>query len=118
MDDEIAGIRVSGTIEMDGQDLYAPGVDVVELRKRVGMVFQRPNPFPKSVFDNVAYGPSLHGLRNRGRLSEIVERSLRNAALWDEVKDQLRKSAFELSGGQQQRLCIARASSLWSRKSC
>jgi len=103
----IPGTRVEGQMLLDDQDLY--DIDVVELRKRVGMVFQRPNPFPKTIFDNVAYGPRSHGLRDRARLSEIVEHSLKQAALWDEVKDNLDKSGLALSGGQQQRLCIARA---------
>jgi phosphate transport system ATP-binding protein len=107
MNDLIPGVRVAGEVFMDGQDLFC--MDVVELRQRVGMVFQRPNPFPKSIFDNVAYGPRANGLRDRARLGEIVERSLRDAALWDEVKDDLSKSGLALSGGQQQRLCIARA---------
>jgi phosphate transport system ATP-binding protein len=107
MNDLIPNTSVQGKIVMDDQDLYS--LDVVELRKRVGMVFQRPNPFPKTIFDNVAYGPRAHGLRDRARLGEIVERSLRQAALWDEVKDDLDKSGLALSGGQQQRLCIARA---------
>jgi phosphate transport system ATP-binding protein len=107
MNDLIPTTRVQGKIFMDERDLYE--TDVVELRKRVGMVFQRPNPFPKTIFDNVAYGPRSHGLRDRAKLSEIVERSLRQAALWDEVKDDLDKSGLALSGGQQQRLCIARA---------
>jgi phosphate transport system ATP-binding protein len=107
MNDLIPNTRVQGQVIMEDQDLY--GIDVVELRKRVGMVFQRPNPFPKTIFDNVAYGPRAHGLRDRARLAEIVERSLRQAALWDEVKDDLDKSGLALSGGQQQRLCIARA---------
>jgi len=107
MNDLIPTAHAEGQILMDGQDLYA--VDVVDLRKRVGMVFQRPNPFPKTIFDNVAYGPRSHGLRDRARLAEIVERSLRQAVLWDEVKDDLDKSGLALSGGQQQRLCIARA---------
>jgi len=107
MNDLIPNTSHEGQIFMDGQDLF--GVDVVELRKRVGMVFQRPNPFPKTIFDNVAYGPRAHGLRDRAKLAEIVERSLRDAALWDEVKDDLNKSGLALSGGQQQRLCIARA---------
>ena len=108
MNDEIPGARVDGTVRLDGEDIYANGVDLVDLRKRVGMVFQRPNPFPKSIFENVAYGPKVHGERNRGRLAEIVEKSLKRAAIWEEVKDDLHKSAFDLSGGQQQRLCIAR----------
>jgi phosphate transport system ATP-binding protein len=107
MNDLIPVVRIDGKINMDGQNLY--DMDVVELRKRVGMVFQRPNPFPKSIFDNVAYGPRAHGLNNKSLLSDIVEQSLRKAALWDEVKDDLDKSGLALSGGQQQRLCIARA---------
>jgi len=107
MNDLIPNTRVQGRVFLDDQDLF--GIDVVELRKRVGMVFQRPNPFPKTIFDNVAYGPRAHGLRDRARLAEIVERSLKDAALWDEVKDDLDKSGLALSGGQQQRLCIARA---------
>lgn len=107
MNDLIPDVRVEGRVCMDGQDIFT--CDAVELRRQVGMVFQRPNPFPKSIFDNVAYGPRAHGLRDRARLAEIVERSLRDAALWEEVKDNLRKSALALSGGQQQRLCIARA---------
>ena len=109
MNDIIAGTRVEGTIAIDGADIYAPGTDVVQLRRRVGMVFQKSNPFPKSVFENVAYGPRIQGVRDRRRLEHIVESSLRGAALWDEVKDRLADSALELSGGQQQRLCIARA---------
>jgi phosphate transport system ATP-binding protein len=107
MNDLIPNTNTQGQIFMEGQDLF--GIDVVELRKRVGMVFQRPNPFPKTIFDNVAYGPRAHGLRDRARLAEIVERSLQDAVLWDEVKDDLDKSGLALSGGQQQRLCIARA---------
>jgi len=107
MNDLIPGVRVEGEVLMDGQDVFE--MDAVELRRRVGMVFQKPNPFPKTIFDNVAYGPRAHGIRDRGRLAEIVERSLRDAALWDEVKDDLTKSGLTLSGGQQQRLCIARA---------
>jgi phosphate transport system ATP-binding protein len=107
MNDLIPTSHAKGGIFMDGQDLYE--IDAVELRKRVGMVFQRPNPFPKTIFDNVAYGPRVHGLRDRVKLAEIVERSLRDAVLWDEVKDDLNKSGIALSGGQQQRLCIARA---------
>jgi len=109
MNDIIPMTKVTGHVRLDGQDIYAPGVDVVELRKRVGMVFQKPNPFPMSIYDNVAYGPRIHGVRKKSTLDEIVERSLTLAALWDEVKDRLRSSALELSGGQQQRLCIARA---------
>ncbi|MEW6425944.1 MAG: phosphate ABC transporter ATP-binding protein PstB [Bacillota bacterium] len=108
MNDLFEGVRVEGTVQLDGRDIYAPDVDVVSLRKRVGMVFQKPNPFPMSVYDNVAYGPRVHGVRNKRQLDEIVELSLRSAALWDEVKDRLFKSALGLSGGQQQRLCIAR----------
>jgi phosphate transport system ATP-binding protein len=109
MNDLIPGGRIEGSVLLDGEEVYARAVDPVELRRRVGMVFQRPNPFPKSIFDNIAYGPRLHGLRRRSDLEERVERSLRQAALWDEVKDLLNKSALDLSGGQQQRLCIARA---------
>jgi phosphate transport system ATP-binding protein len=109
MNDAIAGARVSGEILLDGENIYAPEVDVVELRRRVGMVFQKANPFPKSIFENVVYGPRIHGERDKSRLQEIAEKSLRNAALWDEVKDKLDRPAFDLSGGQQQRLCIARA---------
>ena len=108
MNEVIAGSRVAGKVLLDGEDVYAPRVDVEALRKRVGMVFQRPNPFPMSIWDNVAYGPRIHGLR-RQALRERVELSLRAAALWDEVRDQLHRSALQLSGGQQQRLCIARA---------
>jgi len=109
MNDLIPGCRADGLLLLDGQDIYAPDLDVVSLRRAVGMVFQKPNPFPKSVFDNVAYGPRIHGGRGRGELSDVVERSLRRAALWEEVKDRLSANALELSGGQQQRLCIARA---------
>ncbi len=109
MNDLIPGVTIRGKVLLDGEDIYNAHVDVVNLRKRVGMVFQRPNPFPKSVFENVAYGPRRHGIRDRRRLAEIVEESLRKAALWDEVKDRLHKSALQLSGGQQQRVCIARA---------
>jgi phosphate transport system ATP-binding protein len=109
MNDLVSGARVTGDVQVDGQSIYAPGVDVVDVRRRVGMVFQRPNPFPKSIYDNVAYGPRLYGIRSSASLDEIVEHSLRHAALWDEVKDKLRQSAYALSGGQQQRLCIARA---------
>jgi phosphate transport system ATP-binding protein len=108
MNDLYEGVRVRGTVLLDGQDIYKPEVDVVELRKKVGMVFQRPNPFPMSVYDNVAYGPRVHGIKSKSRLNEIVEKSLRSAFLWEEVKDRLFKSAIGLSGGQQQRLCIAR----------
>jgi phosphate transport system ATP-binding protein len=108
MNELIEGVRISGEVLLDGEPIYARGIDPVLLRKRVGMLFQRPNPFPQSIWDNVAYGPRLLGVRHRGRLSEIVERCLKAAALWDEVKDKLRRSALQLSGGQQQRLCIAR----------
>ena len=109
MNDLVRGVRISGRISYCGNDIYAPGVDVNELRREIGMVFQKPNPFPMSVYDNVAYGPRTHGVRGRARLDEIVESSLRSAAIWDELKDRLKKSALGLSGGQQQRLCIARA---------
>lgn len=109
MNDIIEGTRVTGSVMLDGEDIYAKEVDVVSLRKRVGMVFQKSTPFPKSIFDNVAFGPRIAGLTNRAELTEIVERSLQQAALWNEVKDRLRDSAMALSGGQQQRLCIARA---------
>jgi phosphate transport system ATP-binding protein len=108
MNDLIPGARVEGNVELDSIPIYSSRIDVVELRKRVGMVFQKPNPFPMSVFENVAFGPRRHGAKNRGELTEIVERSLRHAALWDEVKDKLEGSGLALSGGQQQRLCIAR----------
>ena len=110
MNDTIASARVSGRIELDGEDIHSPRMDVVQLRARVGMVFQKPNPFPKSIFENVAYGPRIHGLANsRAELEEIVAKSLKRAGLWDEVKDRLAESGTALSGGQQQRLCIARA---------
>jgi phosphate transport system ATP-binding protein len=109
MNDTIPGARVEGRVQLDDQDIYAPEVDVVELRKRVGMVFQKSNPFPKTIFENVAFGPRIHGLRDTVALRGIVERSLKQAALWDEVADRLDRSAQDLSGGQQQRLCIARA---------
>ena len=109
MNDLVEGCRIDGKILLDGQDIYAKSMDVNTLRKRVGMVFQKPNPFPMSIYDNVAYGPRTHGIRSKAKLDEIVERSLRNAAIWDEVKDRLKKSALGMSGGQQQRLCIARA---------
>ena len=112
MHDLTPGARVSGRVLLDNRDIYAPDVDPVTIRYRIGMVFQRPNPFPKSIFDNVVYGPRIHGQRNRRALMEICERSLRRAALWDEVKDRLEKSALALSGGQQQRLCIARCMSV------
>lgn len=109
MNDVIPGTRIQGEVRIDGVDIYSAGVDIIELRKRVGMVFQKPNPFPKSIFDNVAYGLRVNGMKDRGKIAEIVETSLREAALWDEVKDRLQDNAFSLSGGQQQRLCIARA---------
>ena len=109
MNDLVEGCRISGDIKLDGVDIYKDKMDVNVLRKRVGMVFQKPNPFPMSIYDNIAYGPRTHGIRNKAQLDEIVERSLRGAAIWDEVKDRLNKSALGMSGGQQQRLCIARA---------
>lgn len=109
MNDMIPDVRITGSVRVGGQDIYEPGVDVEILRKNIGMVFQQPNPFPKSIYDNVAFGPRLHGIKDRGTLDEIVESSLKAAALWDEVKDVLKKPAYGLSGGQQQRLCIARA---------
>ena len=108
MHDLTPGARVEGTVTLDGTDIYAPNIDPVTVRHRIGMVFQRPNPFPKSIFENVVYGPKIHGEKNPKRLLEIAEKSLRAAALWDEVKDRLNRSALDLSGGQQQRLCIAR----------
>jgi len=108
MNDLIDNVRIEGEVLLDGVDVYHPDTDVVMLRKRVGMVFQRPNPFPMSVYDNIAYGPRVHGINQKAALDEIVEKSLTGAALWDEVKDRLKKSAMGLSGGQQQRLCIAR----------
>ena len=109
MNDLIPGVKITGLVEYGGQDIFAPSVDVSELRRRIGMVFQKPNPSPMSIYDNVAYGPRTHGITARAELDDIVERSLRDAAIWDEVKDRLKKSALGLSGGQQQRLCIARA---------
>ena len=109
MNDIIQGVRMSGQVLLDGQNIYAPGIDVVTIRQRVGMVFQQPNPLPKSIFESVAFGPKVLGINHKVRMDEIVERSLRAAALWDEVKDELKKSGMALSGGQQQRLCIARA---------
>jgi phosphate transport system ATP-binding protein len=108
MNDLIPGSRIEGKVLIDGEDIYGPEVDVVELRRRVGLVFQQPNPFPKSIYENVAYGPRIHGIRKKSLLDEIVEESLKQAALWDEVKDRFKDSALSLSGGQQQRLCIAR----------
>ncbi|WP_371834000.1 phosphate ABC transporter ATP-binding protein PstB [Paenibacillus wenxiniae] len=109
MNDMIPGTRIEGKVEIAGADIYGDDVEVEGLRQQVGMVFQQPNPFPKSIFENVAYGPRLHGVKSKSELDTIVERSLKQAALWEEVKDHLKKSAFSLSGGQQQRLCIARA---------
>ena len=109
MNDLIPGVKITGDVRYRDQDIFAPGTDVNELRREIGMVFQKPNPFPMSIYDNIAYGPRTHGIKNRARLDEIVENSLRGAAIWDEVKDRLRKNALGLSGGQQQRLCIARA---------
>ena len=108
MHDLTPGARVEGTVELDNKNIYDDDVDPVTVRNRIGMVFQRPNPFPKSIWENVAYGPKIHGLRDKKKLDEIVERSLHQAALWDEIKDRLHRSAIDLSGGQQQRLCIAR----------
>ena len=109
MNDLVEDVKITGEVIYQGQDIYAPSVDVTWLRKQIGMVFQKPNPFPMSIYDNVAYGPRTHGIRSKVKLDEIVEESLRGAAIWDEVKDRLKKSALGLSGGQQQRLCIARA---------
>ena len=109
MNDLVPNVKIEGTVLLDGEDIYDPQVDTTLLRKKVGMVFQQPNPFPMSIYDNVAYGPRIHGIKNKAQLDEIVERSLKGAALWDEVSDRLKKSALGLSGGQQQRLCIARA---------
>ena len=109
MNDLVPGVTIRGKMLYRDMDIYGNGVNVTWLRKRIGMVFQKPNPFPMSIFDNVAYGPRTHGIRNKAKLDDIVERSLRSAAIWDEVKDRLKKSALGLSGGQQQRLCIARA---------
>ena len=109
MNDLIQGVRITGEVKYDGKDIFAPGTDVNELRKNIGMVFQKPNPFPMSVYDNIAYGPRTFGITKRAALDEIVEKSLRQAAMWDELKDRLTKSALGLSGGQQQRLCIARS---------
>ena len=109
MNDLVDSVKIEGKVEFDGEDIYASGVDTTILRKKIGMVFQQPNPFPMSIYDNIAYGPRVHGIKDRKRLDEIVEDSLRGAAIFDEVKDRLKKSALGLSGGQQQRLCIARA---------
>lgn len=109
MNDLVSDARITGSVKYRGKDIFAPGTDVNELRRQIGMVFQKPNPFPMSIYDNIAYGPRTHGIRSKAKLDEIVETSLKNAAIWDEVKDRLKKSALGLSGGQQQRLCIARA---------
>ena len=109
MNDLVPGVTITGSVKYRRKEIYAPDVDVTWLRKQIGMVFQKPNPFPMSIYDNIAYGPRTHGIRNKAKLDEIVERSLRGAAIWDEVKDRLKKSALGLSGGQQQRICIARA---------
>ncbi len=109
MNDLVDGVKIDGKVLLDGEDIYEPGVDTTILRKKVGMVFQQPNPFPMSIYDNIAYGPRVHGIRDKKRLDQIVEESLRGAAIFDEVKDRLKKSAMGLSGGQQQRICIARA---------
>lgn len=109
MNDLVPDVRITGSVKYRGKDIFAPGTDVNELRRQIGMVFQKPNPFPMSIYDSIAYGPRTHGIRSKAKLDEIVETSLKNAAIWDEVKDRLKKSALGLSGGQQQRLCIARA---------
>ena len=109
MNDLVPGVEITGEVRYRGEDIYAPGTDVCRLRREIGMVFQKPNPFPMSIYDNIAYGPRTHGIRSKTKLDELVERSLRGAAIWDEVKDRLKKNALGLSGGQQQRLCIARA---------
>ena len=109
MNDLVDGVKIEGKVMIDGEDIYDPRVDTTLLRKKVGMVFQQPNPFPMSIYDNIAYGPRIHGIKYKNQLEDIVERSLKGAALWDEVSDRLKKSALGLSGGQQQRLCIARA---------
>lgn len=109
MNDLVPGVKIEGEVLYHGQNIFDPAVDVTQLRKKVGMVFQKPNPFPMSIYDNIAYGPRLHGTHSKAELNDLVEKSLRGAALWDEVKDRLKKSALGLSGGQQQRMCIARA---------
>ena len=109
MNDLIPGVKITGEVRYQDTDIFAPGLDVNALRKEIGMVFQKPNPFPMSIYDNIAYGPRTHGVKNKAKLDELVEQSLRGAAIWDEVKDRLKKNALGLSGGQQQRLCIARA---------
>ena len=109
MNDLVEGCRITGNVRLDGEDIFGSGMDINMLRKRVGMVFQKPNPFPMSIYDNIAFGPRTHGIKSKAKLDDIVERSLRDAAIWDEAKDRLKKSALGMSGGQQQRLCIARA---------
>ena len=109
MNDLVPGVKITGEVRYRGEDIYVPGTDVCRLRREIGMVFQKPNPFPMSIYDNIAYGPRTHGIRSKTKLDELVERSQRGAAIWDEVKDRLKKNALGLSGGQQQRLCIARA---------
>ena len=109
MNDMVDGVKITGTVEIDGEDIYGGKIDTTLLRKKVGMVFQQPNPFPMSIYDNIAYGPRVHGIKDKKKLDKIVEDSLRGAAIWEEVKDRLKKSALSLSGGQQQRICIARA---------
>ena len=109
MNDLVPGVKITGEVQYQDTDIFSPGLDVNALRKEIGMVFQKPNPFPMRIYDNIAYGPRTHGIKNRAKLDDIVERSLRGAAIWDEVKDRLKKNALGLSGGQQQRLCIARA---------
>ena len=109
MNDLVGGVKITGEVTYEGENIYDSSVDVNELRKSIGMVFQKPNPFPMSIYDNIAYGPRTHGIRNKAKLDDIVEKSLRGAAIWDEIKDRLKKNALGLSGGQQQRLCIARA---------
>ena len=109
MNDLVPDVRITGSVKYRGKDIFAPGTDVNELRRQIGMVFQKPNPFPMSIYDNIAFGPRTHGIRSKSKLDDIVEKSLRDAAIWDEVKDRLKKSALGMSGGQQQRLCIARA---------
>ena len=109
MNDLVDNVKITGKVNIDGEDIFAPGTDTTQLRKKVGMVFQQPNPFPMSIYDNIAYGPRVHGIKDKRRLDELVENSLKGAAIWDEVKDRLKKSALGLSGGHQQRICIARA---------
>ena len=117
MNDLIPDVKITGSVKYKDMDIFDPGVDVSELRRQIGMVFQKPNPFPMSIYDNIAYGPRTHGVRNKAKLDDIVERSLRGAAIWDEVKDRLKKNALGLSGGQQLRMCIARLWR-WSPMSC